>query len=149
MKILHGACTLHADNEGYKPTKNMSCLLLFHSKSGYLKATRYYVILRYTYIGCLVQFCCRNSCLKTPLFCFTWNYIGSHVGNFPCRRRIPVVTMVWVISRFRIKAAPGTSSPYISPLTPSGQRNCASWASQPQSRLHFRQSQEGGPRMFV
>ena len=56
-------------------------------------------------------------------------------GNFPCRRRIPVVTMVWVVSRFRHKAPPGTSSPYITPLTPSGQRNCASWASLPQKSV--------------
>jgi len=46
-----------------------------------------------------------------------------------------VVTMVWVVGRFRLKAPPGTSSPYISPLTPSGQRNCASWASQPQKSV--------------
>ena len=56
-------------------------------------------------------------------------------GNFPCRGRIPVVTMVWVVSRFRLKAPPGPSSHYISPLTPSGQRNCASWASQPQKSV--------------
>ena len=53
------------------------------------------------------------------------------------------MTMVWVVSRSRVKAHPGTSSPYISPLTPSGQRNCASWASQPQKLLHFRHSQRG------
>jgi uncharacterized heparinase superfamily protein len=29
-------------------------------------------------------------------------------GNFPCRGRIPVVTMVWVVSRSRLKV--GTSS---------------------------------------
>jgi hypothetical protein len=38
-----------------------------------------------------------------------------------------VVTMVWLVSRFRLKAPPGISSSYISPLTPPGQRNCASW----------------------
>jgi hypothetical protein len=43
--------------------------------------------------------------------------------------RIPVVTRVWVLSRFKLKAPPGISSPYISPLT---QRNGASWASKPQ-----------------
>jgi hypothetical protein len=42
-----------------------------------------------------------------------------------------VVTMVRIVSRSRLKAPPGTTSPYISHLTPSGQRNCASWASQP------------------
>jgi len=46
-----------------------------------------------------------------------------------------VVTMVWVISRSRLKAPPGTSAPYLSPLTASGQRNCASWASQPQKSV--------------
>jgi len=45
------------------------------------------------------------------------------------------VTMVWVVSRSRLKAPPGASSPYISPLTPSGQHNCASWASQPQKSV--------------
>ena len=34
-----------------------------------------------------------------------------------------MVTIVWVVSRSRLKAPPGTSSPYISLLTPSGQRN--------------------------
>ena len=37
-----------------------------------------------------------------------------------------MLTMVWVVSRSSLKAPPGTSSPNISPLTPSGQRNCAS-----------------------
>ena len=46
-----------------------------------------------------------------------------------------MVTMVWVVSRSRLKAPPGTSYPYISPLTPSGQRNCASWASQLQKSV--------------
>jgi len=46
-----------------------------------------------------------------------------------------VVTMVWVVSRSRLKAPPGNSSPCISPLTPSGQRNCASWTSQPQKSV--------------
>jgi hypothetical protein len=45
------------------------------------------------------------------------------------------VTMVWVVRRFRLKTRPGISPPYISPLTPSGQRNCASWASQPQKSV--------------
>ena len=33
---------------------------------------------------------------------------------------------------FRFKAPPGTTSSSITTHTPSGQRNCASWASQPQ-----------------
>ena len=33
---------------------------------------------------------------------------------------------------FRFKAPPGTTSPSITTHTPSGKRNCASWASQPQ-----------------
>jgi len=40
--------------------------------------------------------------------------------------------MVWVVSRFRLKAPPGISSSSISPLTSSGQRSRASRASQPQ-----------------
>ena len=28
---------------------------------------------------------------------------GSTIGIFPCRGRIPVVTMVWVVSRIRLK----------------------------------------------
>jgi len=46
-----------------------------------------------------------------------------------------MVTMVWIVSRSKLKATSGTSSPYISPLTPSGQRNCASWTSQPQKSV--------------
>jgi len=42
-----------------------------------------------------------------------------------------VVTVVWVVSRFRLKAPPVISSSCISPLTSSGQRIRASWASQP------------------
>jgi len=43
-----------------------------------------------------------------------------------------VVMMVWVVSRFRLQAPPGISSSCISPLTSSGRRSHASWASQPQ-----------------
>ena len=43
-----------------------------------------------------------------------------------------MVTMVWVVSRIRLKAPPGISSSCISPLSSSGQRSRASWASQPQ-----------------
>ena len=36
---------------------------------------------------------------------------------------------------FRFKSRPGTTSPSITTHTPSGQRNCASWASQPQKSI--------------
>ena len=55
-----------------------------------------------------------------------------------------MVTMDWVVSRSRLKAPPGTSSPYIAPLTPSGQRNCASWASQPQKSVTLPPQPGGG-----
>ena len=55
-----------------------------------------------------------------------------------------MVTMFWVVSRSRLKAHPGTSSPYISPLTPSGQSNCASWASQPQKSVTLPPQPGGG-----
>jgi len=55
-----------------------------------------------------------------------------------------VVTMVWVVSRSSLKAPPGTSSPYISPLTPPGQRNCASWASQPEKLVTLPPQPGGG-----
>ena len=54
-----------------------------------------------------------------------------------------MVTMGWVV-RSRLKVPPGTSSPYISPLTPSGQRNCASWASQPQKSVTLPPQPGGG-----
>jgi len=38
---------------------------------------------------------------------------------------------------FRFKAPPGTTSPSITTHTPSGQRNWASWASQPQKSVTF------------
>jgi len=60
-----------------------------------------------------------------------------------------VVTMVWVVSISRLKSPPGTSSLYISPLTPSGQRNCASWASQTQRSVTLPPQPGGGPRNFV
>jgi hypothetical protein len=43
--------------------------------------------------------------------------------------KIPMVTMVWLVSRIRLKAPPVISSSCISPLTSSGQRSRASWAS--------------------
>ena len=36
---------------------------------------------------------------------------------------------------FRFKTPPGTTSSYITTHTPSGQRKCASWASQPQKSV--------------
>ena len=54
------------------------------------------------------------------------------------------MTMVWVVSRSRLKAPPGTSSPYMSPLTPSGQCNCASWASQPEKSVTLPPQPGGG-----
>ena len=60
-----------------------------------------------------------------------------------------MVTVFWVVSRSRLKAPPGSSSPYISPLIPSGQRNCASWASQPQKSVTLPPQPGGGPRKFV
>ena len=56
--------------------------------------------------------------------------------------------MVWVVSRSRLKATPGTSSPYISPLTPSRQSNCASWASQPQKSVTLPPQPGGGTTKF-
>jgi hypothetical protein len=70
-------------------------------------------------------------------------------GNFPLQGRIPVVTMVRVVSRFRLKAPPGISSSCISPLTPSGQRNCASWASQPQKSVTLSTQPEGKATKFI
>jgi len=43
-----------------------------------------------------------------------------------------VVTMVWLVSRFRHNVALGISSTCVSPLTSLGQRSFASWASHPQ-----------------
>ena len=68
---------------------------------------------------------------------------GSTMEIFPCRERFPVVTMVWVVSRFRLKATPCISSSCISPLThhrnnvvaPHGRPNL-------RSRLHYRHNQE-------
>ena len=68
---------------------------------------------------------------------------------FPCRERFPVVIMVWVISRFRLKAHPGISSSCISPLTSSGQRSRASWASQPQKSATLSPQPGGRPRKFI
>ena len=60
--------------------------------------------------------------------------------------KIPVVTMVWVVSRFRLKAPPGISSSCISPLTSSEQRSRASRASQPQKSATLSPQPGGKPR---
>ena len=60
-----------------------------------------------------------------------------------------MVTMVWVVSRFGLKAPPGISSSCISPLTSSGQRSRASWASQPQKSATLSLQPGGKPRKFV
>ena len=57
--------------------------------------------------------------------------------------------MVWVVSRFRLKASPGISSSCISPLTSSGQRSRASWASQPQKSATLSPQPGGKPRKFI
>ena len=54
------------------------------------------------------------------------------------------MTMILVVSRSRLKAPPGTSSPCISTLTPSGQSNCTSWASQPQKSVTLLPQPGGG-----
>jgi hypothetical protein len=46
---------------------------------------------------------------------------------------------------FRFKAPPGTTPPSITTHTPSRQRNCASWASQPQKSVTLLPC-PGGPR---
>ena len=57
--------------------------------------------------------------------------------------------MVWVVSRFRLKAPPGISSSCISPLTSSGQRSRASCASQPQKSATLSPQPGGKPRKFI
>ena len=57
--------------------------------------------------------------------------------------------MVWVVSRFRLKVPPGISSSCISPLTSSGQRSHASWASQPQKSATLSPQPGGKPRKFT
>ena len=70
-------------------------------------------------------------------------------GNFSLQGKIPVVTMVWVVSRFRLKAPPGISSSCISPLTSSGQRSRTSWASQTQKSATLSPQPGGKPRKFI
>ena len=69
--------------------------------------------------------------------------------EFFLQGKIPVVTMVWVVSRFRFKAPPGISSSCISTLTSSGQRSRASWASQPQKSATLSPQPGGKPRRFI
>ena len=57
--------------------------------------------------------------------------------------------MVWVVSRFGLKAPPGISSSCISPLTSSGQRSRALWASQPQKSATLSRQPGGKPRRFI
>ena len=57
--------------------------------------------------------------------------------------------MVWAVSRFRLKAPPGISSPCIAPLTLSGQRSCASWVSQAQKSATLSPQPGGKPRKFI
>ena len=57
--------------------------------------------------------------------------------------------MVWVVSRFRLKAPPGISSSCISPLTSSGQRSRASWASQCQKSATLSPQPGGKPWKFI
>ena len=57
--------------------------------------------------------------------------------------------MVCVVSRFRLTAPPGISSSCISPLTSSGQRSRASWASQTQTSATLSPQPGGKPRKFI
>ena len=60
-----------------------------------------------------------------------------------------MVTMVWVVSIFRLKAPPGISSSCILPLTSLGQHSRASWASQPQKSATLSPQPGGKPRKFI
>ena len=57
--------------------------------------------------------------------------------------------MVWVVSRFSLKAPPGISSSSTSPLTSSGQRSRVSLASQPQMSATLSPQPGGKPRKFI
>ena len=63
--------------------------------------------------------------------------------------KIAVVTMVWVLSRFRLRAPPDISSSCLSPLISSGQRSRASWASEPQKSATLSPQPGGKPRKFI
>ena len=69
--------------------------------------------------------------------------------EFSLHGKIPVVTMVLVVSRYRLKAPPGILSSCISPLTSSGQRSRASWTSQPQKSATLSPQPGGKPRKFI
>jgi hypothetical protein len=64
-------------------------------------------------------------------------------GNFPLWGRIPMVTMVWVVSRFRLRT-PLVFHLHMLRITSSGHRNRASWASQPQKSVTPRHSHRAG-----
>ena len=57
--------------------------------------------------------------------------------------------MIWVVSRFRLKAPPGISSSCISPLTSSGQCSRTSWASHPQKSATLSPQPGVKPRKFI
>jgi hypothetical protein len=61
-------------------------------------------------------------------------------GYFSLKRKIPMVTVVWVELRLRPLLVLHIHK---SPSTSSGQRNCVSWASQPQESVTL-QPQPGG-----
>jgi hypothetical protein len=63
-----------------------------------------------------------------------------YYGNFSLKGKIPMVTMVWVELTLRPLLVPHI---HVSPSTSSGQRNCASWASQLQKSVTLR-PQPGG-----
>ena len=67
---------------------------------------------------------------------YNLQHVPAGAGNDLCNS--------WICSKpgeqvteyyFRFKAPPGTTSHSITTHTPSGQRNCASWASQPQKSV--------------
>ena len=68
---------------------------------------------------------------------------------FSLQGKIPVVTMVRVVSRFSFKAPPGISSSCISPLISSGQRSRASWVSQPQKSAALSPQPGGKSPKFI
>ena len=69
--------------------------------------------------------------------------------EFSLQGKIPVVTMVWLVSRFRLKAPPGIASSCISPLTSSGQCSRTSWEPQPHTSATLSPQPAGKPRKFI
>ena len=57
-------------------------------------------------------------------------YITARINTYKIKERNRLV-------EFRFKAPPGTTSSSITTNTSSGQRNCASWESQPQKSVTF------------